>query len=181
MFNHRRQSQDRVLRRHILDRVGDAKLWMNGYSAKMFEKDESEQVRKCLIVDEDFLKKAAKGEYCFAESDPCGKDMFPDTTQVDSVILYKWNRVYPADQYFAMDLSGWKLVETVEFPGSSHEKITEEITKRPQKELFEVSALPAPAGTALWYTPTFARLPQKGLPLRRCFPNLSSPCAYPLL
>ena len=80
MFNHRRQSQDRVLRRHILDRVGDAKLWMNGYSAKMFEKDESEQVRKCLIVDEDFLKKAAKGEYCFAESDPCGKDMFPDTT-----------------------------------------------------------------------------------------------------
>ena len=66
MFNHRRQSQDRVLRRHILDRVGDAKLWMNGYSAKMFEKDESEQVRKCLIVDEDFLKKAAKGEYCFA-------------------------------------------------------------------------------------------------------------------
>lgn len=130
MFNHRRQSQDRVLRRHILDRVGDAKLWMNGYSAKMFEKDESEQVRKCLIVDEDFLKKAAKVEYCFAESDPCGKDMFPDTTQVDSVILYKWNRVYPADQYFAMDLSGWKLVETVEFPGSSHEKITEERYER---------------------------------------------------
>ena len=106
MFNHRRQSQDRVLRRHILDRVGDAKLWMNGYSAKMFEKDESEQVRKCLIVDEDFLKKAAKGEYCFAESDPCGKDMFP------------------------VDLSGWKLVETVEFPGSSHEKITEERYER---------------------------------------------------
>ena len=86
MFNHRRQSQDRVLRRHILDRVGDAKLWMNGYSAKMFEKDESEQVRKCLIVDEDFLKKAAKGEYCFAESDPCGKDMFPDTTHVETVV-----------------------------------------------------------------------------------------------
>ena len=56
MFNHRRQSQDRVLRRHILDRVGDAKLWMNGYSAKMFEKDESEQVRKCLIVDERLQK-----------------------------------------------------------------------------------------------------------------------------
>ncbi|MFR4122966.1 MAG: hypothetical protein ACLT0W_12285 [Clostridium sp.] len=46
------------------------------------------------------------------------------------MILYKWNRVYPADQYFAMDLSGWKLVETVEFPGSSHEKITEERYER---------------------------------------------------
>ena len=42
MFNHRPQRQDRVLRRHILDRVGDAKLWMNGYSAKMVEKDYSQ-------------------------------------------------------------------------------------------------------------------------------------------
>lgn len=61
---------------------------------------------------------------------PVAKTCFLIQTQVDSVILYKWNRVYPADQYFAMDLSGWKLVETVEFPGSSHEKITEERYER---------------------------------------------------
>ena len=29
MFNHRRQSQDRVLRAHIAALVGDARLWMN--------------------------------------------------------------------------------------------------------------------------------------------------------
>ncbi len=130
MFNHRRQSQDRVLRRHILDLVGNARLWMNEYSAKMFEKDGSEQVQKCLQVDEDFLKKAAEGEYCFVESGSCSGDMFPDTTHVETVVLYKWNRVYPADQYFTMDLSGWKLAETAEFPGSSHEKITEERYER---------------------------------------------------
>lgn len=76
MFNHRRQSQDRVLRRHILDRVGDAKLWMNGYSAKMFEKDESEQVRKCLIVDEDFLKRLQKENIVLQSQIPVAKTCF---------------------------------------------------------------------------------------------------------
>ena len=36
MFNHRRQSQDRVLREHILEATKDGKLWMNHYSAKQF-------------------------------------------------------------------------------------------------------------------------------------------------
>ena len=80
--------------------------------------------------DEDFLKKASSGEYCFVETNSCGLDMFPDTANIESVVLYKWNRVYPADQYFTMDLSGWKLVETAEFAGSSHEKITEERYER---------------------------------------------------
>ena len=34
MFNHRRQSQDRVLRAHIAALVGGAMLWMNHYSAQ---------------------------------------------------------------------------------------------------------------------------------------------------
>lgn len=37
MFNHRRQSQDRVLRAHIAALVGDARLWMNHYSAQQFD------------------------------------------------------------------------------------------------------------------------------------------------
>ena len=126
MFNHRRQSQDRVLRQHILDMVGDGKLWMNEYSGKMFAKDSEELLHGPVQTDEDFLKKASSGEYCFVETNSCGVDMFPDTANIESVVLYKWNRVYPADQYFTMDLSAWKLVETTEFPGSSHEKIAEE-------------------------------------------------------
>lgn len=130
MFNHRRQSQDRVLRQHILDMVGDGKLWMNEYSGKMFAKDSEELLHGPVQTDEDFLKKASSGEYCFVETNSCGVDMFPDTANIESVVLYKWNRVYPADQYFTMDLSAWKLVETTEFPGSSHEKITEERYER---------------------------------------------------
>lgn len=37
MFNHRRQSQDRMLRAHIAALVGDARLWMNHYSAQQFD------------------------------------------------------------------------------------------------------------------------------------------------
>ncbi len=130
MFNHRRQSQDRVLRRHILDMVGNGKLWMNEYSGKMFAKDSEELLQGPVQTDEDFLKKASSGEYCFVETNSCGLDMFPDTTNIESVVLYKWNRVYPADQYFTKYLSGWKLVETAEFAGSSHEKIMEERYER---------------------------------------------------
>ena len=36
MFNHRRQSQDRVLRKRILELTGGKKLWMNAYSQKQF-------------------------------------------------------------------------------------------------------------------------------------------------
>ena len=32
MFNHRRQSQDRILRADILELTGGKKLWMNAYS-----------------------------------------------------------------------------------------------------------------------------------------------------
>ena len=32
LFNHRRQSQDRILRARILQRTKGKKLWMNAYS-----------------------------------------------------------------------------------------------------------------------------------------------------
>ncbi len=36
-FNHRRQSQDRLLRRRLLERVGVSKLWMSPYTARRFD------------------------------------------------------------------------------------------------------------------------------------------------
>ena len=38
MFNHRRQSQDRVLRADILELTGGKKLWMNAYSRKQLRR-----------------------------------------------------------------------------------------------------------------------------------------------
>ena len=63
MFNHRRQSQDRVLRAHIAALVGDARLWMNHYSAQQFDAESIQH----LNVDDAFLQEAVDGDYCFVE------------------------------------------------------------------------------------------------------------------
>lgn len=121
-FNHRRQSQDRVLRADLLDTVGNAPLWMNAYSQKQFLKDTVPTLR----VDEDFLAKAQNGEYCFCED----QALTPYQDKIEQLILYRWNRTYPADFSFDLSLTGWKCVSVCEFAGSSHEKITKEVYQR---------------------------------------------------
>ena len=112
MFNGRRQSQDRILREKILADAGNSKIWMNAYSAKQFGDEDQSRIQ----VAEDFLKKAGKGE--------------PYLEKVEEIILYKWNRTYPADTWFDIDLTNGKMAETMEFAGSSHEKITKERYRR---------------------------------------------------
>ena len=121
MFNHRRQSQDRVLRERVLEATNGNKLWMNHYSTKQFSESTAPQIN----VDDSFMSEAGSGEYCFVED--C--DVTPYLRWVEKIILYRWNRRYPSDQTFSIGLSigGWKLVHTEDFAGSSHERITEEI------------------------------------------------------
>ena len=118
MFNHRRQSQDKVLREHILQETGHSSIWMNAYSAKQFAAAEPSRLKIC----EDFLEQAGPGEFCFVEN----LDIRPYLERIEELFLYRWNRTYPADFYFNFNLSGWELRETEEFSGFSHEKITKE-------------------------------------------------------
>lgn len=122
MFNGRRQSQDRRLREHILQSVSPHRLHMSLYTKKQFIDVGPERV----AAEEDFLGKAGPGSYCFVED----KAVIPYADKIEKVILYKWNRSYPADVFFPLDLSGWALEETEDFPGYSHEKITKEIYGR---------------------------------------------------
>ena len=119
LFNHRRQSQDRILRDHILKQADSSRLLMNSYSAKQFESSTS------IHIDEHFLSNAAPDDICFVED--C--HVAPFESQITKIILYKWNRNYPADLYFDIPLTehGWQLISTKDFAGSSHEKITEEV------------------------------------------------------
>ena len=74
-------------------------------------------------VDEEFLKKAGSGEYCFLENIPIPED----ADKIESVLIYRWDRRYPSTAKFSRKLlAGKELVETGEFPGYSHEKITME-------------------------------------------------------
>lgn len=122
MFHHRRQSQDRVLRENLLQECGEKKLYMNGYSGNLFKASGG------IVVSENFLGEAKEGEFCFVE-DAVIEDYLQ---RIEAVILYKWNRRYPADVYFTLDLSDekWMLERTEEFKGSSHERITKEVYRK---------------------------------------------------
>lgn len=115
-FCGRRLSFDREVTAHILQMSSGSKLWMNSYSSGLFA-DEN------VYVDEEFLTKAGQGEYCFLENIPVPED----AGNIESVLIYHWNRRYPSTLKFSRAvLTGKELEETVEFPGNSHEKITME-------------------------------------------------------
>ena len=118
LFYGRRQSRDRVLLEDMMNEAHGARIWMNAYSAGLFEKTGYAGI----AVDEDFLEKADAEEYCFAEDQ--GIKAYQD--RIEEILVYRWNRTYPADLFLDVELSGWDLTETVEFAGSSHEKITRE-------------------------------------------------------
>ena len=65
MFNHRRQSQDKILREKILEITAKSKLWVNHYTEKQFA-----DMGRCpqLNIDDNLLNEAAPGEYCFIEN-----------------------------------------------------------------------------------------------------------------
>ena len=111
---------DRVLRQEFLRDIGEAKLWMNAYSASMFS-----EATDRICVDEDFLHKAAPDDWCFVEN----VDVTEIADRIECIMIFRWNVVYPADMRFPIDLfsNRWSLKESRDFPGSSHEQITQEV------------------------------------------------------
>ena len=61
------------------------------------------------------------GSFCFWEG--------PTDAPAERIILYRWNRDYPGDERFCFPGGEeiWQLDRWEDFPGFSHEKITEEI------------------------------------------------------
>lgn len=111
LFNKRRQSRDRVLIENIMELCKGKTLYTNDYSSALFPENS-------VVICEDF--KNIENGFVFAENIMVSED------KIQEIIIYKWNRVYPADTFFNISLDGWKIIETVDFVGSSHEKITRE-------------------------------------------------------
>ena len=133
MFNNRRQSKDERLREYITKKCDGNLIWMNSYSAKQFEEDAffDENGKELLIyksVYEDFLELAKENDYCFVENSSLAQ--FEE--KIDEIYLCKWNRRYPGDTFFDIDLTNgkWQMDSVDEFPGKSHEKIVVERWKR---------------------------------------------------
>lgn len=124
MFNGRRQSQDRCLRERIIDMTAGKVLCMNQYSAGQFDLKNI----SCVMVRDSFLEEANVGEYCFVENEA----LAPYETNIEMLIVFRWNRTYPSDVHLdlVLDGSSWRLIETEEFSGHSHDVITMEVYKK---------------------------------------------------
>lgn len=119
MFNRRRQSRDRMLIENLVSSLGGERLCISPYSAPLFE--------GCQIsprVSERFLTDAEAEDVCFVED----RSLQSCKERIDSMVIYRWNRHYPADLFCDLDPlgEGFRLTERVEFAGSSHETITKE-------------------------------------------------------
>ncbi|QIB69336.1 ribonuclease Z [Aminipila butyrica] len=122
MFNNRRQSKDFVVQRDIIEIVKHRPIYMSEYSYKMFADFHSPNIR----VEDESLLKAKQGEYCFVEN----QRLLNYEDKIEKMIIYRWNREYPADVFLDLSLDSWKRVETEDFKGSSHEKITREVYRK---------------------------------------------------
>jgi hypothetical protein len=121
MFNHRRQSRDRVLIEELLETVGDSRLFVSPYSKALFPEGAGS-----ITVAEDPGIAAGEEDFAFVEdTDPAAA-----WEKVNSLIIYRWNRAYPADTRFTCDLTGFRMTEVTAFEGSSHELINKEIWKK---------------------------------------------------
>ena len=122
MFNHRRQSKDQILRKHILELTTNSRLLVNEYTGRQFEEEEKESI----VIDNTCLDIANENDYVFVEN----MDILPYVDKIDEIIIYCWNRAYPSDTKFPLSLDGWEMTSMVEFAGNSHERITEKMFKK---------------------------------------------------
>ena len=114
LFNKRRQSRDAIVNQKILDMIQDKKLFINNFSWKMLKFAEDK-----LNVTEHFLDVAGNGDFCFVEDQHVKN--YED--KIECIYVFKWNRDYPRDFVFDIDLSEWNCTSFEEFAGSSHESI----------------------------------------------------------
>ena len=128
-FNNRRQSKDRVLTAHIIKRVGENLAWTTGYTAKMLFGNDLGRPLNWKLSNIP-LRAAIDGEFCFAEDIPSSEIVYAMQHHgIEAVWLYRWNRSYPGDNFFPLDMTAppWKKVSETELKGHSHPSILEEI------------------------------------------------------
>ena len=106
-FGNKKMSRDQIVSRST-EAIRDGLTWLNGLG--ILTQEDVSDWRMRYDFDDLSLEKVFEND-------------------ITKVILYYWNREYPADQYFDLELNDWILESEIEFEGSSHEKITRKIFK----------------------------------------------------
>lgn len=119
LFNRRRVSLDRMVISDILKNLGSHPLRIREYSLKLFPVD------AVAYVGDDYFTDAADDDIVFLE-DVVADDIWE---KADKIVVYCWNRHYPSDVKFPMDMlrERGRLESTDTFAGHSHSEITREV------------------------------------------------------
>lgn len=119
LFGGRRQSQDSKVTERIAGLCQGRRLWMHPYSYPLYGKLSGVWTQAA----EDFLSRAGAKDVCLVEMGL----LAPFLPNIEEIIVFCWNRRYPADVFLDVDVTAWKKVAEREFSGTSHERITERV------------------------------------------------------
>ena len=111
LFNNRRVSKDR----YIIDDI------LNSYK-KIYIDEFSSDLIDGIICN---INDTKDDNYYLIENID-----IKDYKNIDEIIIYNFNRLYPSDFKFEFDLSNYYIRGTSSFEGYSHDKITKTIYKR---------------------------------------------------
>lgn len=114
LFNRRRCSRDRAVIADIFTMYDPVELCVSTYSAHLFD--------GARVI---FDPAEAKESVLFLEDLP----LVPALEQAQKMIIYRFDRTYPADVRLEIPKS-FSLTESTEFPGFSHDKITREVYEK---------------------------------------------------
>jgi len=118
LFNNRRVSSDKEVIKHIRNITAGGTLMCSSYSACLFPAGS-------VCIRENLPKDLPDALCYFLE----GQDPTPVADRVSELVIYRWNRVYPSDYQFPLELFDTRMhvVAQGEFPGNSHARITWEV------------------------------------------------------
>lgn len=118
-FFGKRLSRDKSICERIVSIVGENKIFLTLYSAKLFE-----NLPVSAKVCDEPLKNASQNDFCFIETE----DVSGYKNDINTIIVYRFCRAYPFDKTFDTSLlSSRTLTSSQEFAGNSHDKIIEEV------------------------------------------------------
>lgn len=124
-FGNRRQSRDIAVCKDLTESCKGDTLYMDSYSEILFA-DFKEFGTKIIVPTSLESLVCDENDCVFIEK--ISPALFTD--KISKIIIYKWNRDYPSDMKFDIDMSGWTLISATSFPGNSHEQITKEVYRR---------------------------------------------------
>lgn len=116
LFNNRRQSRDKVLLSDVFGNLQGEKLYITSFSEKLM----AEYCDKVTICED--ASALQSGQWFFCEN----VDLTSFADKIEKLVVYKWNRVYPADFKCNLDFSLFNLKSEIEFEGNSHPVITKQ-------------------------------------------------------